>query len=210
MDLVLKNIKAIRKKNKLTNELMSKELKIDTSSYNRIENGEAGLSIERLFKIAKIFGMEVEDILTYHKPGNVIYPPITIKAGQYAEHIDNNCECIRFNFPLINENGITIATVEDDNMYPTFSLGDTVFIKREENIKVIKEGEPYLIDSIDGRVIRRIYKHEHKERTFVLVADNDIYKPYEILPKQIDSIWRVKSKFSKNLSPIRLVNKENV
>lgn len=69
-----------------------------------------------------------------------------------------------------------MINVEGDSMYPTFSNGDFIIIKQVEDLDFIKYGEPFVIDAIDGRVLKRIHSHE-KNEVLVLKSDNEIYEP---------------------------------
>lgn len=203
MDTVFQSIRAIRKQKKISSQEMAQALNIDASNYTRMETGDRALTVDRLVQIAKIFGMEAGDILSYVAPKNVSIVPVQVRAGDLAEFFESAGETDSFSFPLMNEDDIKVITIEGDSMYPSFSHGDSVFIKRELNVQSIRWGEPYVIDCVDGRVLKRIYQNE-VHNILTLVSDNTVYKPYDIALSEVISLWRVKGRFTKNLSPIRL------
>lgn len=57
------NLKALRKKNGITQQEIAEYLGIDTTSYGRIERGDRNLSAERLELIAKFYRMNVNSII---------------------------------------------------------------------------------------------------------------------------------------------------
>lgn len=59
----IEKIKRIRIEKGYTQEYMAEKLFIDTVNYGRIERGQSKLTIDRLFKIAEILNVKVEDLL---------------------------------------------------------------------------------------------------------------------------------------------------
>jgi transcriptional regulator with XRE-family HTH domain len=59
------DIRIIRRSMRLTQKDMGDKLNITESSYNRIESGDISLSYAHLLAISDIFGMSINDILTY-------------------------------------------------------------------------------------------------------------------------------------------------
>jgi phage repressor protein C with HTH and peptisase S24 domain len=64
----------------------------------------------------------------------------------------------------------------------------------------IKWGEPYLIVTTDGQVVKRVMKSIFDQK-LILKSDNELYQPYEINQSMIRTIWEVKGLISKNLTP---------
>jgi len=204
MNNVIENIKTIRKTKQLSREYMANQLGIELSSYGKIERNEVGLTLERLYAIAEIFGIEATDILNYGKEnsGNITYLPLKAQAGSLLEltsHIDPD-EYTSFSMPMFQESGLFMINVEGDSMYPTFSNGDYIIIKQEQDLDFIKYGEPFVIDAKDGRVLKRIYSHD-KPEVLTLKSDNEIYEPYLIKKESINSIWQVKGVITKSFVP---------
>lgn len=204
MKNVIENIKTIRKTKQLSREYMAAQLGVELSSYGKIERNEVGLTVERLFAIAEIFGIEATDILNYGKEtkGNITYIPLKAQAGNLVEltnEIDPD-ETASFTIPTFQESGLFMINVEGDSMYPTFSNGDFIIIKQVEDLDFIKYGEPFVVDAIDGRVLKRIHSHE-KNEVLVLKSDNEIYEPYLIKKETINSVWQVRGVMSKSFVP---------
>ena len=204
MKNVIENIKTIRKTKQLSREYMATQLGVELSSYGKIERNEVGLTVERLFAIAEIFGIEATDILNYGKEtkGNITYIPLKAQAGNLVEltnEIDPE-ETASFTIPTFQESGLFMINVEGDSMYPTFSNGDFIIIKQIEDLDFIKYGEPFVIDATDGRVLKRIHSHE-KNEVLVLKSDNENYEPYLIKKETINSVWQVRGVMSKSFVP---------
>lgn len=204
MNNVIENIKTIRKTKQLSREFMANQLGIELSSYGKIERNEVGLTLERLYAIAEIFGIEPTDLLNYGKEtsGNITYLPLKAQAGSLLEltnHIDPD-DCTIFSMPMFQDSGLFMINVEGDSMYPTFSNGDFIVIKQVDDLDFIKYGEPFVIDANDGRVLKRIYSHERND-VLTLKSDNEIYEPYLIKKESINSIWQVRGVITKSFVP---------
>ncbi len=60
-----KKLKSIRKLRNLTQETVAEKLGISTYSYAKIERGETDVKYSRLQQIAKIMGIELEDLFSW-------------------------------------------------------------------------------------------------------------------------------------------------
>ncbi|NMB95781.1 MAG: helix-turn-helix transcriptional regulator [Clostridiaceae bacterium] len=59
-----KRIKELREQHGLLQRQLSAELEIDTPMYSKIERGERRAKREQVIKLAKIFNVDKEDLLT--------------------------------------------------------------------------------------------------------------------------------------------------
>ena len=204
MKKVIEIIKTIRKTKQISREHMATELGVELSSYGKMERNEVGLTLERLYAIAEIFNMDASDILTQGKEakGNITYIPIKAQAGDLMELASTvySDEYSNFNLPMFQENGLFMINVEGDSMYPTFSNGDFIIIKQVEDLDFIKYGEPFVIDAVEGRVLKRIHTHT-REDAILLKSDNDIYEPYSIKKDSVKSVWQVRGVMTKSFVP---------
>lgn len=208
---VLENIQLIRKSKKIRREDMAKQLGIELSSYSKTERGEVKLSVERLYEIAKIFKMEVVDILNYQKTGrgNITYLPVNVQAGTLSEIATPtySSDNITVSIPMFKEENLYMVNIEGDSMYPTFSSGDFVIIKKVDNLRFLRFGEPFIFDTTDGRVVKRVYKDDNDDGVFVMKSDNEMYESYLLDKNTILSIWQIKGYISKNLTPKNFLQK---
>ncbi|MBU4298547.1 helix-turn-helix domain-containing protein, partial [Patescibacteria group bacterium] len=65
--MLSKFIQQLRKKNNLTQEFLALELGISRPTYVQIERGERDLTITEAQKMAAIFGMSLNDLLSGNK-----------------------------------------------------------------------------------------------------------------------------------------------
>ena len=200
----IENIELIREEKKLSREAVADKLGINLSTYGKIERGETGLTIDRLYDLANIFKMQPEEILTYNKPkkGNVTYIPIEAQAGFLAGHTQEYIgEYKTYSIPFIEGNSLFMIDATGDSMFPTIVHGDHIIVEEVEEIKTLKYGKPYVIVAKEGCVIKRIHSHENQKQ-FILKSDNPTYEPYDIDKKEIISIWLVKNYKLSNLAII--------
>lgn len=75
-----------------------------------------------------------------------------------------------------------------------------------ENLRFIKYGEPFIFDTTDGRVVKRVYSDEDEE-VLVMKSDNEMYEPFLLDKSTILSVWQIKGYISKNLTPKNFLQK---
>lgn len=68
----IEKIRYIREKHNLTQEQMANELGLSTNGYANLERGETRLSVDRLEKIANIFGVDVTELLTSDESNTIM------------------------------------------------------------------------------------------------------------------------------------------
>lgn len=210
-------IKTIRQAKNISRADISKHLEMGEMSYGKIERGEVSINLEKLYKIAEIFQMEAEDVLAYGKEsnlptsikkGNITYVPAKAQAGYLSELLDevNDGDCISFDLPFFRGSNLYMIDVEGDSMNPTVNHGDYAVVRKIENQEDIKYGVPYVVESEDGRVMKRIYSNDNNNR-LTLKSDNEVYEPYSVSKESVLSIWEVKGFMSKDLSPRNIYQK---
>lgn len=60
-------IKKLRELKNLTQEFMAHELGLNQSAYSKLETGAVDISFSKLEKIATIFQMKIEDIMSFNE-----------------------------------------------------------------------------------------------------------------------------------------------
>ena len=203
MKTPIKNIELIRKAKNLSREYVAKKLSLNLSTYGKVERGETGLTLDRLYELAAIFKMEAEDILAYNKAkkGNVIYVPVEAQAGFLSGHTQERSEENKsYEIPFITGNELYMINAAGDSMFPTIAAGDHIIIEETKEKEILKYGKAYVIVATDGCVIKRIHSHESPKK-FILRSDNLTYEPYEIDKADIISIWLIKGCFMTSLAP---------
>lgn len=61
--VVLAKIQLRRKEKRVTEAVMATALGMSHSNYCRIENGDTIITVEQLFKVARVLGCKVDDLL---------------------------------------------------------------------------------------------------------------------------------------------------
>lgn len=60
---ILRTIKQIREEKGVSQRSLARMMEMDTSSYNKIENGITGLKVQTIFRIAEALGVEPATLL---------------------------------------------------------------------------------------------------------------------------------------------------
>lgn len=193
------HLQILRKNSGLGQEEIAKKLGISRSTYIKIEKGESPLTGERLRKLAELLNTTPEN-LKAGKPDsegkfNLTYVPVTAQAGLLSE-IESTVEFERYNIPMIHGQDLYMVKVEGDSMYPTFSHGDGVIIKRQDS-PFLNWGDPFIVDTTEGMVIKRVFMNEDSKK-YTLKSDNECYPEYSVNKKDIRALWHVKGVLSQN------------
>jgi transcriptional regulator with XRE-family HTH domain len=64
---ILENIKAMRLKKGINQEIIADALSMDVGNYSRIETGKQELKVSQLADIAKVLHVEIIDLFTFPK-----------------------------------------------------------------------------------------------------------------------------------------------
>lgn len=129
MDYVIENIIALRKEHKMTLADMAEKLGIAVSNYRRIETKGTQLTLERLYQIAELFNVSVEDLLK--KNTNHVYQKdFHDMVANMAQSLEINnlrrtlfSEIIQSNTELVKNYKQQYATAIDelvDTLYQAF------------------------------------------------------------------------------------------
>lgn len=163
---------------------------------NQLSGRKIGPNVARNW--ADVFGFRVEYLLTGDGPvmegedapaaGTVPIVPYAVRGGAlqgFSEGVEE-WECERITSPV---RGAELAfEVTGDSMAPGFPAGTRVLIKRVQS--VIAWGEVFVVDTVDGPVLKRIDQTEDPD-VWVLRSDNPAYQPIRINTEDIRGVWRV-------------------
>lgn len=98
----------------------------------------------------------------------------------------SDCELMPI-IPGVPEYTCTIV-VHGDSMEPKYESGDELAIVPVRNRNSLQWGQVYVLDTIDGVLIKRIYDHKESIRC---VSFNPEYPDSFVEKSDINSIWRV-------------------
>ena len=109
-------IKKLRELKEITREVMADKLDLSLSGYAKIERGESEISVTKLFKIAEVLGVGINELLHFDvsKVFNITHNQMVQGAGaenvhlhnHLSEHLDNYIKL------LVLENKELKATIE--------------------------------------------------------------------------------------------------
>lgn len=120
MEKVISIIKEIRKEQGYSHEYMAHMLDISQVAYSKIEKNETKLTVERLFKIAEILDVKIDDILDTQQ--NNQFNQITHDHSMsYMQQIENfyhqnkeqNLKIIELYEALLNEKEESIVQMKN-------------------------------------------------------------------------------------------------
>ena len=144
-----------------------------------IEKNEKDLTIDQLNilieKYGKIYVMSFMEQNHNKNDESLLLIPFEYITG-YGEGnagIKLN-ECERYNIPEFKNIGVEfLVRIGDDSMCPKYSSGNILACKKiqKQNITFFQWGKVYVIDSVQGQLIKRIFEHEDNKKVW-LVSDN--------------------------------------
>ncbi len=211
-------LRRIRREQGLSQEVVAQALGIQTTTYSKLERGVIQLSVERLYELSNVFDLSPEVLLSYGQSpateasatssarqplGNITYIPVHAQAGFLDLHTDQRKAeaAITFSIPTFTEPQLFMISVEGDSMYPTVAPGAFVIIKEVKDTPLIKWGEPHVVVTTDGRVIKRVLKHADAQWVTLYSDNNALYQPYDIPKSSILSLWQLVGSLSKSFVP---------
>jgi len=212
-DTPLLPLRRIRKERNFSQETVANALNIKTTTYSKIERGIIQITLSKLYALAEVFQLTPNELLSYNDADplaasrdipNITYVPVHAQAGFLDHFVDQRTppEGISFSIPTFSEKDLYMISVEGDSMYPTLIPGAYIIIKEVKDHFLLQWGEPHLIVTTDGRVVKRVLKHADAA-LLTLYSDNDLYQPYEIQRETILSLWKVVGMVSKSFTPRR-------
>ncbi len=212
-------LRKIRKELALSQEVVANALGIQTTTYSKIERGAIQLTVGRLYELSRIFHLTPEEILSYGKKettdspvpasvsggqkDNITYIPIHAQAGFLDQHADQRAVdgSFTFSIPTFTDTNLYMISVEGDSMYPTIAPGAFVIIKDVEDKHFVRWGEPHVVVTTDGRVIKRVLKHRDTHLVSLYSDNRELYQPYDIPKDSILSLWQLVGMLSKSFMP---------
>ena len=123
---------------------------------------------------------------------NVPLLPILAQAGHLVDFADaiSEYDCERIITPV---KGADLAvTIYGESMYPDFPNGSIVFVKRIDESAFIEWGKAYIVDTINGSVIKYLAPSDRDGYIKCISANHDPrYAPFEISTESIRAVFKV-------------------
>jgi transcriptional regulator with XRE-family HTH domain len=104
------NVKRLREEKEYTQQQMAELINMHRSNYSKIESGQREISVEALDKIAKHFGMSIDQIVNFD---NAIPKEVTIEDKTLIEQVK------------------MIQELEPDERNMVFKMVDTFLTKKK-------------------------------------------------------------------------------
>lgn len=125
---------------------------------------------------------------------NNIVVPIKASAGYFdSDWIETQLSNLQFvNLPFLkNKQDLRTFQIEGDSMSPTFEDGDYVVCQNIEKSQDLKSNAAHiLVNRNDGIVLKRVI-NDRSRNTYLLLSDNNKYKPYVRHYDEIHEAWEV-------------------
>lgn len=215
MSLFSDNIRALRTKDKVSQERLAQSLQITRGRYVKYEDGTSEAPYDILKKIAHYFHISIDLLLSVDVrkidiqdllklENNRLILPIQVdqagenfievvtqkvKAGYLNGYADpeyiENLQQI--SLPFLGPGKHRGFPIEGDSM-PPHEDGSIIIGRYVENLGEVQDGKTYiLITKSEGMVYKRLNKN--KKNALVLESDNSFYPNYEVKVSDILEIW---------------------
>lgn len=230
MSLFSDNIRHLRLKKGVSQEIVAENLSISRASLAKYESGINQAPYETLVRISHYYHVSIDLLLTadirkinmdqlLKLDDNRILLPIVVdaagdnvieivphkaKAGYLTGYSDMEfIESLQhISLPMLKGGKYRAFEVDGDSM-PPFKTGSFILGKYVENEKELKKGRGYLVMTTEGMTYKRL-KGIGKDH-LTLESDNAMYEPFEVPVSQILQLWEFGGYFgTEELSTIDL------
>lgn len=213
--MITKNLNYLRKKRKISQQVLADAMQLPRTTLGDYERGKTEPNIEMLIKLADYFEVGVDDLLRKNlshqdleilrnknirvlaisvdsnDKGNIELVNTKAEAGYLESFQDPEyiSELPKINFPNIPQGTFRGFEINGDSMLPV-EPGSIIICQYVEQLKSIKDDRTYIVVSKqDGLVYKRV-KLDSKNQRLILKSDNDVYLPYDISFDEIDEVWQ--------------------
>ena len=197
------NLKLFRKRNSLTQDDLAAFLGTTKGFISQVENGRSKLTKEKLSLILEnekgwnldgLVGKSIADSAgeySGNEPNTVPLLPIFAQAGhltEWSEGVDES-KCERVISPV---KGIDMAIhIYGESMSPDIPNGSVCYVRRVTG-KVIDYGSAYILDTVDGPVVKYLRPGSDDNHILCQSANSDPkFAPYEVEKSDILGMYRV-------------------
>ena len=210
-----KNLKYLRQKNKISQQMLSEAMEIPRSTLGDYERGKTEPSISMLIRLSDYFDVRVDHLIKEDlslsdyeimktklmkvlaisvdadNEGNIELVDTKAEAGYLDSY--QNPEYIRdlpkLQLPKLPAGTFRAFEIQGDSMLP-IETGSIIIASYLESLADIKDNKTYIIISKrDGLVYKRVLT-DHDRQVLVLISDNELFLPYDIPMSEVDEIWQ--------------------
>ena len=218
MKMISKNIRHLRKLNRLTQEQLAEELRINRSRIGSYEEARSEPPIETLISLSEYFKLPIDimvkkdltktDDNSFIEIGNqrVLFPimvdhenenlieviPTKASAGYLLGYNDPEYieQLQKIKLPFLPTGKHRAFPIKGDSMLP-MKDGSYVVGEFVEDIRDIKDGTSYVVvTKNDGLTYKRIYNQIEERGSLLLKPDNAEYQAYEVPISEVLELWK--------------------
>lgn len=213
-----KNLKFLRKQQKMTQEEFAMKLNIKRSLLGAYEEERAEPRIDVLEILSDQLGISLDELLRrdlsevsgsylvrrreqkMSSAGTVIqFVPVKAAAGYLTGYADQEFidELNTFTLPMLGAGHFRAFEIVGDSMLPTPS-GSIIVGEKVEGAHQIKDNQAYIVVSKnEGIVYKRILRNQRSSKKLTLVSDNPVFQPYTINAEDVLELWQAQMVITK-------------
>ena len=209
------NLKFLRSKHSISQAELAESLGIPRTTLSAYERGFVEPNIELMLKMAKYFGVTMDDLIAYnlehqnpeHKGGdNLKVLAISVDPWQNSniELVDTKAEAgyldsmsdpeyikdlPKIYFPKIPQGTYRGFEIRGDSMLPV-EPGSIIISSYVEKLADIRDGRTYVVVSKSEGVVYKRVKNQPKDKSLLLISDNEAYNPYSMHYSEVAEVWQ--------------------
>lgn len=213
-----KNLKFLRKQQKLTQEEFALKLNIKRSLLGAYEEERAEPRIDVLELVSDQFGISLDELLRKDlgemsgsylvrrreqkmaSAGTQIqFVPVKAAAGYLTGYADQEFidELNTFTLPMLGAGHFRAFEIVGDSMLPTPS-GSIIVGEKVEGPDQIRDNQAYIVVSrSEGIVYKRVVRNQRAGKKLTLVSDNPVFQPYTVAAEDILELWQAQMVITK-------------
>lgn len=159
-----------------------------TGNGSMLVDGEA--STGNRVVVSKMETTINEDVQTVRLP---LLPMEALAGGLTCDNEGVTiADCEMYELPLLKAMGARfLIKVSGDSMNPTYRSGDLLACRSVIEPTFIQWGEPYVMDTCQGVIVKRLEPCEEDDEYVLCVSDNPAYKPFRVHRSEIRSFCTI-------------------
>ena len=208
------NLKFLRHKRQLSQQLLAEELGIPRTTYSEYEKGNTEPNLRLLTKMSELFTISIDQLVTQdislenmevfrNKDLRILAMTMDPSGHNNIELVETKAEAgyisgmsdpeyiselPKLSLPSLQSGRYRAFEIHGDSMLPLES-GSIVICRYVEKIENIKNGRTYIvITHKDGVVYKRLQTLQNEDR-LMAISDNELFTPYSIEYSDIQELW---------------------
>lgn len=208
------NLKFLRQKKQLSQQLLAEELGIPRTTYSEYEKGNTEPNLRLLKKMSELFKISLDQLLT----GNMSLDNFEIFQNKELRILamtmnslgHNNIELVstkaeagyvsgmsdpefisdlpKISLPGLQKGRYRAFEISGDSMLPLES-GSVVICSYVEQLKDIKNDTTYIIITHKDGVVYKRLRNLKDDHRVLAISDNEKFQPYTIEYSEIQELW---------------------